>query len=700
MDHNVVSSILTFVTTLFLSILVYFKNRKSPLNKIYALYSFSIAVWSFGFLKMITASNAEEGLFWASRLHFGAIFIPMLYIHVAYTLLNITHQNKKILFIGYTICFILLAICPTSLFVSHAPAKPGFKYFVGPGIFYHFFTIFFFTCVIYSQYKLFKGYRSSSGQKRNQIKYVFIAYLIGYTGGAVAFAPLFNIWTPTWGLYPIPICMLIITYAIIRYKLMDITLVFRNGLVFISYTAIVCIVFLPLAILARISPLFIAVVIILLAVTAPYIHRLLTKRFLSIVDTMVFKRKYDYMDRLEKFIEDMVLIPKEEDLLKNTAKNLTEILGVKKMAIFIFDHVMGDYNLGTQIGLNEIKDFRISGDTGIAAWLKKHREIFMGEELEKILDKDELTPIKETMGGLSAFVCIPVMLETDLLGFITLGEKSSGEMYSHLDTEILRRLGIQLAVALDYKRVETELRKKQEYVAMGQLAFEITHEMKNLLVPINTFIQLLPERMNDSEFINNMSRLSKTNVDAINRKVEDILYFGQEQKLNLSAGLDINKLLSNTAEGLRPLAQKDNIPIVEELGDIPKIIADKGLLLHVFNNLIINAIDAMKSRTGKIRIRTQRHTAPSMQMKQISSRWIRIEVKDDGEGIPDNVKGKIFDAFITTKSGGGMLQKRGMGLGLTIVKKIVDQHHGIVGVNSSVGKGTTFIVDLPVEQRG
>lgn len=294
MDHNVISSILTCFTCLSLSILAYLKKRKSPLNRIFALYSLSVAIWSFGFLKMITARNSEEGLFWARALHIGAIFIPMLYVHVACAFLNITHQKKRAILIGYTICFLLLSICFTPLFVSHAPARPHFRFFVGHGILYHLFTLFFFTCIIYSQYKLFKGYRISYGQKRNQIKYVFIAYLIGYTGGAVAFAPLFNIPTPTWGLYPIPIGLLIIAYAIVKHKLLDINIVFRKTLVYsliigFLFTVSVVILFTSAQLLGGLLPQRTFWLTLFLVIILSLLFQLAYKKSTSLIDKLFFK---------------------------------------------------------------------------------------------------------------------------------------------------------------------------------------------------------------------------------------------------------------------------------------------------------------------------------------------------------------------------------------------------------------------------
>lgn len=695
-------SISAFTVCTVLGIMVYLKKRTHAINISFAIATILMGMWClFPFLTNI-GDTETKALFYTRLIYTAALFTPPTFLHFIFILIGINQKRdiKTVIIISYTPAILFLGILFHPLFIKGVLRNAPYCAVI-PGPLYPIYLLYFGIICTYTVWKAFLIFVRSAGAKRNQLKYLFIAFLAAFIGGIIHFLSAYGIKELVPHDFFIITYVTIMSYCIARYKLLDITLAFREGLAFLSYTTITLIVILPPIILFGASLELTISVVIFLVVTAPFIHQHLKKRALSTIDILLFKGKYEYQNKLEKFIDQMILIPKEEDLFKNIAKILGETLGLKKIAIFIFDNTSGEYHLRDQFGLDDIGEIIIPSSNGIISWLKKNKEVFVKEEMEKILEHSELEPIERTLNKLGASVCIPAMLETDLVGIVVLGEKASSEMYSHIDTGILYRLGTQLAVALDYKKIEAELRKKQEYAAIGQLAFEITHEMKNLLAPISTFLQLLPERLNDPEFINTMSRFSKTNVDAINRKVEDILYFGQEQKLNLSEGLDINKILTNTAEGLRPLAQKDNIPIATELGDIPNIIADEELLLHVFNNLIINAIDAMNNRTGKIRIRTQRHPDPSVQMKQISPGWIRIEVKDDGGGIPDNVKDRIFTAFVTTKSGGGGdLQKRGMGLGLTIVKKIIDQHHGIVGVNSSIGKGTTFIVDLPVEQEG
>jgi signal transduction histidine kinase len=126
---------------------------------------------------------------------------------------------------------------------------------------------------------------------------------------------------------------------------------------------------------------------------------------------------------------------------------------------------------------------------------------------------------------------------------------------------------------------------------------------------------------------------------------------------------------------------KNRIEVIRNYGKIPLIECYPGQLNQVFMNILSNAIDAIDDK-GTISINTY-----------ISEEYVRISIKDSGHGIPQNLKEKIFDPFFTTKGVG-----KGTGLGLSISQSIIEKHNGRIEVKSKSGKGTEFIIILPVKQ--
>jgi two-component system NtrC family sensor kinase len=154
---------------------------------------------------------------------------------------------------------------------------------------------------------------------------------------------------------------------------------------------------------------------------------------------------------------------------------------------------------------------------------------------------------------------------------------------------------------------------------------------------------------------------------------------------------DVNALLQNVVALVRKRLQQGSIEVDLELApDLPLIMATGDHLKQVFLNVIINALEAMP-HGGRLDIRT-RHVSEHGDQKKVyaDAGFLEIEFADTGVGIPAEHINNIFDPFFTTKS-------KGMGLGLSVSYGIVERHGGQIQVESKVGKGTTFIVRLPVE---
>ena len=143
---------------------------------------------------------------------------------------------------------------------------------------------------------------------------------------------------------------------------------------------------------------------------------------------------------------------------------------------------------------------------------------------------------------------------------------------------------------------------------------------------------------------------------------------------------DIHEGLDSTLVLLRNRYKK-RIEIHKQYGKLPKAECYPGQLNQVFMNLLSNAIDAIEDK-GTITIRTSK-----------SSGSIRIRIKDDGKGIPEDIRPRIFEPFFTTKEVG-----EGTGLGLSISHGIIEKHKGSIEVISEVGKGSEFVIELPIKQ--
>jgi signal transduction histidine kinase len=220
---------------------------------------------------------------------------------------------------------------------------------------------------------------------------------------------------------------------------------------------------------------------------------------------------------------------------------------------------------------------------------------------------------------------------------------------------------------------------------LGLLTAGLAHEIRNPLVAIRTFTQLLPERYEDAEFREGFQGLALKEVDRICGLINDLLSFARPSKPNV-AQEDMNDVVEGIARILESQAKEKGVEIARDFGaDLPKVWIDREQMKQVFMNLILNAIQAMKEG-GSIYISTRQITKSEAGQ---SARFVQIEVRDTGVGIPEDNLDHIFDPFFTSKD-------EGSGLGLSISHQIVQEHGGYVTVESKIAKGTSFFVNIPI----
>jgi len=234
----------------------------------------------------------------------------------------------------------------------------------------------------------------------------------------------------------------------------------------------------------------------------------------------------------------------------------------------------------------------------------------------------------------------------------------------------------------ELKQSQDLIRRADRLSSLGMLTAGLAHEIRNPLVAIRTFTQLLPERYQDPEFRNSFQAVALKEVDRICGLVNDLLNFARPSTPNVSAE-DINEIVEGIVRILETEAREKEVQIYRRLASsLPKIFIDKEQIKQVSMNVILNALQSIEGR-GVVEVSTRLFT------RNHSEQYIQIEIRDSGAGIPGGDLENIFNPFFTTKKDGG-------GLGLSISHQIVQEHGGYIVVESKVGKGTTFFLNLPV----
>ena len=241
------------------------------------------------------------------------------------------------------------------------------------------------------------------------------------------------------------------------------------------------------------------------------------------------------------------------------------------------------------------------------------------------------------------------------------------------EREIVRRL----------KESREQLVHAEKLASLGQLAASIAHEINNPLAGVLTYTKLLAKKISGDTLEKGaaLDYLSKmeSEVSRCSRIIRNLLNFSRQTEPHFKL-VDINQVLEQVLAMVGHQAQLQNVDVVRELSpSLPKVMADFDQLQQVFTNLTLNAIQAM-SGGGRLTLRTS-----------VANSQVRIDVQDTGCGISKENLSRLFTPFFTTKEKGS-----GVGLGLAVVRGIIERHKGEIKVQSEVGKGTTFSVYLGV----
>ncbi|MCG2720500.1 MAG: ATP-binding protein, partial [Thermodesulfovibrionales bacterium] len=247
--------------------------------------------------------------------------------------------------------------------------------------------------------------------------------------------------------------------------------------------------------------------------------------------------------------------------------------------------------------------------------------------------------------------------------------------------ELTKSFNYMVGKLKEERVLEERLRKAEQLAGLGQFSMSIAHEIRNPLNFINLSIDHIqkkyePHEEGGKEHFDSLIRNIKNEIQRVSRFAESFLEFSRPLELNLQK-MDIVKLIEDVLELVKAKAEKDKIAIITELGTLPEIYLDPGFIKTCLYNIILNAFHAMPDG-GKVTIRASR-----------TDDKLSIDVEDTGVGISAEKISKIFDPFFTTK-------QDGIGIGLSLTKRVVEEHKGRIEFKSIEGKGSAVTISLPL----
>jgi two-component system nitrogen regulation sensor histidine kinase GlnL len=693
---GLISSLVNVLASLTLGIAIFSKKPRDSKTLTFTWVTVSVAVWSGFYFCWMLSRDVETAFIYCQCLSAAAIVIPVFYFHFTLRLTNRPDGIRE-LFAGYSIALLLAGLSFTPLIVARVEPNRWFPFWPKPGMLYPAYLTFFFYFLMRTAFLLMTTFRQASFFRRNQLRYILVFTLIGFIGGATNYFLWYDVPVPPVGNVLVSLYMIGVGYAVIRFRLMEFNLLIARG---VTYTAVALIVVVFQGVVValidwgqgRSFQIDLNVLGGALVSTAilfgpiPWLRR----RLDGVLERRVLGKATTRQGRLWKLIHEISSIKDVDSIFRETVKSVAEALELDNVGLFLRFEFDSKFTLRAATGTRsqQLHNGRFSDSMPLMKSLQESKHAVLLDELENRLTARERDEIVRLRGETGIELVVPIYADNFLYGFLALGQSKPNFLFTNTEISLLETLSLQLGLNLRSRQLERQSNQAEKLIALGTLAAGLAHEIRNPLVSIRTFSELIGEQGADPEFRREFKSVVGRDVSRIATIVENISAFADNAQVKTSP-VDIQEVINGVYDIARPEFMQAGVVFDAPKTEVVLVSGNYSQLLQVFLNLFQNAIHALEGRPEP-----RVTVGYKLVNDDEGGRTVIVSVTDNGAGIDDVVRARIFDPFITTKATGDG-QKRGMGLGLAIVKRIVEGHRGAITVSSEAGRGTTFFVHLP-----
>jgi len=691
---------------LLLGLLVFARNPKNELNIAFGLFALSTSVWAFS--NFIFWIIPQKWIF-ESQYALGALVLLMATAWI-YALLGRLTLSKKLIIPLVTLVFFVLPFWGNLIIGSLTFGAGGYEF--TQGLLFNSYSIGVNLLFAYLFILIIRGFLKSRGVTRKQLSFILMG-AIGFGGVSMLVSfilPFFNIKTVApFDAQSSLIFVGLSSYAIVKHRLMDIRMVVARS---VAYAVLVLILagFYAAAILAaqslvfpsaNYSPGYIALQIalaIIMAISFQPLRRWVTK----VTDKIFFKNSYDKDDLLSELSHmlgsTIVLIEmlyQVSDILTREMKASRTLFALVKDENRLYTVQANGYKETPDVDPRDVQHIAKDG-------------IMVADEL---LDN---STHKRLLRQYDAALAIPLKTEKEIVGVLLLGEKSSGDMYSQQDLNVLEIIAPEIAVAIENAKSYEEINRfnvtlrqevkhatyrlkekntqlmeldkaKDEFISMA------SHQLRTPLTAIKGYLSMLLEgdagdiKVSQYDFINEAYSGANRMVGLINdllnvSRMETGRFFLEPKEV------DIERVVEEEVKQLQNGAKTKGLYLkIEAKGRIPHIWADETKIRQVVMNFMDNAI--YYTNTGGV----------TVVLSHDKDNFI-YEVKDTGIGVPSAQKEHMFEKFFRADNA-RTARPDGTGLGIYLAKRVVLDHGGEIIFESVEGKGSTFGFKFPLKKK-
>jgi signal transduction histidine kinase len=676
---------------------VYFQNPKSNKNRLFSLYCVSLSIWGYGYFAWQLSSNYHIALASAKVFMVGAIFIPVFHYHHILSMFDLETPGKRtILKVSYILSSIfLIANLFTEYFISAVEPRLFFSFWPVPGPLYAPYLLML-AILITLSIVFFTEYRVKQlPMVRNGLMWVTMATVVGWGCGATNFLLWYKVPIAPWPTIVVSFYVAINTLMFFRLGLFDIRLFFRNTTTHILTSIIVGGIYSVFVYFILES--FPAVLFILLfSVIIPLVYQPLYAWVRGNINRTSLGKIDHYLGSIDQSMERIrETTYTYDDLAKNIVDAVMSTFPVEMVGVYFLDTESSEFYLRAQKGMKSdlAKDLKLNKsrlsipeDDPFINYMMGRKEVVVKDFIKVSPQRREKDKeVIERLTQLEAEACVPFLFSSHVHGFLIIGKKRGNQLFHSDDIRGIFSYGRMGEEIMRYiMGMEHEVRHAALY------SHDMNNDTKSLVQTIQ-FVRSPLGEMAQPEKVKKMLlqaedvavRLNQS--FALNRDRSALILKsikGEYEKIKVNIVLLISESTSKfmlRAEGMKIKFQV-NVPVMPVYVE-----GNPDDLVRLIDNLLSNAFRYV-IEGGAVSV-----------IGALGGHGFEFSVADDGAGIPQEIIERIWDFGWQVKD-----SKQGAsGLGLSIVKQIVQLHGGSIRVESDGNnKGTRFTVMIPTIETG
>ncbi|MBI4352451.1 MAG: GAF domain-containing protein [Candidatus Omnitrophica bacterium] len=704
MNVFVLSSAVAFLASLFMAVFVVLKGRRSPQQRTFIPIVLLAGTWCLFPLAASVARSPKEALFWTKCVYVTALFTGPAFLAFG---LSLAGEKKKLLgvdlvSISYFAAVLFLPLLFSPLLIKEVVRfKPYFALLPGP--LYPVFILFFASTCSYSFYRLFMVFWSLKGQRRNQIKYVFIAYFLAFLSAVIHFGSAYGLKEVIPHDLLIVACVALLAYVILKYRLLDIRVAaLRTAVFFLVYVPILAFPFwlgnsfrdywegfwpvrwwiVPAGLEMFLAPLGL------------YVYLKIKKR----AEDILLREERRYQELLILLSDEMLKILNLKKLLRLIVGIVVRQVKLAYGALYLFEEEAKLYRrevLKEEAETSLPETFE-PGDP-LVAYLKLVKTSVVFDELKRLVEEGRasyLATVTRRLARLKAGVAAPIFSKKNLLGFLVLGPKVSEEMFTQEDLKTFDTLTHQLAIAIQNARLHRKQVDIETLEGITQLYSSIGHEFGNALHIVSLGLGILKAQVEGGllpkeELQKALNQIEENTVRGVTITQDGKAYQLKSELKDLQS-FSPNELVQKAAGVIQERFQKH--PAIRLCLDVPENLASiqgHATLPLLFQALLSSSYwSVVQDEKGEVRL----------SLKEDKERKVlEITLSDTGFSLLSRLEGPH-------KAQGGRffpIRAPHGGLYFFLIKKIVQEHGGSLKIldnpqSQTPDRGSVFLIRLPL----